>query len=91
MGALLAWAIVAVLAPVYASGDIFPEAALGLALGALLTYLPERCWPSSEHRLEQCTWAIVLLGVAGGLIRVPFLVSGYATTPASAIWMTVAR
>jgi hypothetical protein len=88
MGQLLAWMLIALIAPVLPSGDALPEAVFAVALGAVLCYLPLR---ASSARLEQVAWAAALIGVSGGLIRVPFLVGGYETSPASATWMAVAQ
>ena len=76
------------ISPILPRGDVLPEAVFAVALAAVLTYLP---FQASQRRLEQVAWAVALVGVAGGLIRVPFLVGGYETTPASATWMAIAQ
>ena len=57
MGALFAWAPIALIAPVLPSADVLPEAVFVVALAAVLTYVPERFWPASEARLQQVAWA----------------------------------
>jgi hypothetical protein len=91
VGTLLAWALIALIAPVLPSADVLPEAVFVVALAAALTYVPGRFWPASEARLEQVAWAAALVGVAGGLMRVPTLVSGYRTTPESAAWIAATQ
>jgi hypothetical protein len=91
VGALVAWTLIALIAPVLASGDALPEVVFAVAIGAVAIYIPERWWRPSGLRLTQMCWIAALIGVAGGLIRVPSLVTGYETTPASAAWMAIAQ